>query len=110
MAKFFRRKRYCKFTAEGITEIHIERWTTDVQVTRFSKLPNAAQDAYITPSSIANVSTQFRLNDSSDVRVIVNNVFDTIKDDPSFGWPYYPVGNYSPYGRQYWMEFDYRFQ
>ena len=87
-----------------------ERWTTDVQVTRYSKLPNAAQDAYITPTSIANVSTQFRLNDNSDVRVIVNNVFDTIKDDPSFGWPYYPVGNYTPYGRQYWLEYDYRFK
>jgi iron complex outermembrane recepter protein len=88
----------------------VERWTTDVQVTRYSKIPNAAQDAYITPTSIANVSTQFRLNDNSDVRVIVNNVFDTIKDDPSFGWPYYPVGNYTPYGRQYWMELDYRFK
>jgi outer membrane receptor protein involved in Fe transport len=87
-----------------------DRWTTDVQVTRFSKLPNAAQTDYITPTSIANVSTQFQLNDASAVRVIVNNVFDTIKDDPSFGWPYYPVGNYTPYGRQYWLELDYRFQ
>jgi len=87
-----------------------ERWTTDVQVTRYSKVPNAAQDAYITPTSIANVSTQFRLNDNIDVRAIVNNLFDTIKDDPSFGWPYYPVGNYTPYGRQYWLELAYRFK
>ena len=87
-----------------------ERWTSDVQVTRFSKIPNAAQDGYITPTSIANVSTQFRVNDSIDVRAIVNNVFDTVKDDPSFGWPYYPVGNYTPYGRQYWLEMDYRFK
>lgn len=87
-----------------------DRWTTDVQVTRFSKLPNSAQTAYITPTSIANVSTEFRLNDSSSVRAIVNNLFDTIKNDPSFGWPYYPVGNYTPYGRQYWLEFDYRFK
>ena len=87
-----------------------ERWTTDVQVTRFSKVPNSAQDAYLTPTSIANVSTQFRVNDNVDVRAIVNNVFDTVKDDPSFGWPYYPVGNYTPYGRQYWVEMDYRFR
>lgn len=45
----------------------------------------------------------------SAVRVIVNNLFDTVTDDPSFGWPYYPVGNYTPYGRQYWLEMDYRF-
>lgn len=86
-----------------------QRWTADVQVTRFGKIPNAAQTAYITPTSIANVSTQFKLTDKSAVRVIVNNVLDTVKDDPSFGWPYYPVGNYSPYGRQYWLELDYRF-
>lgn len=86
-----------------------DRWTSDVQVTRFGRLPNAAQTAYITPTSIANASTQFRLTDRSAVRVIVNNLFDTIKDDPSFGWPYYPVGNYTPYGRQYWVEVDYRF-
>jgi outer membrane receptor protein involved in Fe transport len=87
-----------------------QRWTTDVQVTRFSKLPNAAQTDYITPTAIANLSTQFRVTDNSDVRVIVNNVFDTVKDDPSFGWPYYPVGNYLPYGRQYWLELGYRFK
>ena len=87
-----------------------ERWTTDVQVTRFGKIPNQAQTEYIAPEAIANVSTQFRLNDSISARAIVNNVFDTVKDDPSFGWPYYPVGNYSPYGRQYWLELDYRFR
>jgi outer membrane receptor protein involved in Fe transport len=87
-----------------------ERWTTDVQVTRYGKIPNQAQDAYITPTSIANISTQFRVNDAMSARAIVNNLFDTIKEDPSFGWPYYPVGNYSPYGRQYWLELDYRFQ
>lgn len=86
-----------------------QRWTTDVQVTRFGKIPNAAQTDYISPSAVANVSTQFQVNDHSDIRVIVNNVFDTVKDDPSFGWPYYPVGNYSPYGRQYWLELGYRF-
>jgi outer membrane receptor protein involved in Fe transport len=84
-------------------------WTSDLQVTRFGRIPNAAQTEYITPTSIANVSTQYKLNDASAVRVIVNNLFDTVKDDPSFGWPYYPVGNYTPYGRQYWLEMDYRF-
>ena len=84
-------------------------WSTDLQVTRFGRIPNSAQTEYITPTSIANLSTQFRLNEQSAVRLIVNNLFDTVKDDPSFGWPYYPVGNYTPYGRQYWVEMDYRF-
>jgi outer membrane receptor protein involved in Fe transport len=85
------------------------QWTSDLQVTRFGRIPNSAQTEYITPTSIANVSTQYKVNDASSVRVIVNNLFDTVKDDPSFGWPYYPVGNYTPYGRQYWLEMDYRF-
>jgi len=36
-------------------------------------------------------------------------VFDTIKSDPSAGWPFYPVGYYLPYGRQEWLEFTYHF-
>ena len=86
-----------------------DNWSSDVQVTRYGRVPNAAQTAYITPTSIANFSTQYQFNKSASVGLIVNNVLDTIKDDPSFGWPFYPVGNYSPYGRQWWLEFDYRF-
>ncbi|MDB9687795.1 hypothetical protein OPU64_13120, partial [Acinetobacter baumannii] len=25
------------------------------------------------------------------------------------GWPYYPIGSYSPFGRQGWLEFNYKF-
>ncbi|MFI7934134.1 hypothetical protein ACFMJQ_14670, partial [Acinetobacter baumannii] len=24
-------------------------------------------------------------------------------------WPYYPIGSYSPFGRQGWLEFNYKF-
>jgi hypothetical protein len=43
------------------------------------------------------------------VALIVNNVFNSVKQDNTAGWPYYPTGNYNPYGRQGWLEFNYHF-
>jgi iron complex outermembrane receptor protein len=83
--------------------------TSDLQVTRYGRVPNAAQTAYITPTSLANLSTRYQFSSNGSVGVIVNNVLDTIKEDASFGWPFYPVGNYTPYGRQYWLSLDYHF-
>jgi len=46
------------------------------------------------------------------VGVIVNNLRDSRPpaDRNGGGWPFYPVGNYDPYGRQYWLQLDYRFR
>jgi iron complex outermembrane receptor protein len=43
------------------------------------------------------------------VSLALNNLLDRIKRDDSGGWPYYPVGNYSPVGRQVWLELNYHF-
>jgi iron complex outermembrane receptor protein len=85
------------------------QWSSDLQVTRYGKIPNAAQEAFLPPESLVNLSTHYEFNKNGSVGLIVNNVFDTVKNDPSFGWPFYPVGNYLPYGRQYWLDFNYRF-
>ena len=58
--------------------------------------------------SLVNLSAQYRFGDAT-VGIIVNNLLDTIKRDDSAGWPYYPVGYYSPYGRAGWVEFNYHF-
>jgi hypothetical protein len=44
--------------------------------------------------------------------VIVNNLRDSRPpaDKNGGGWPFYPVGNYDPYGRQFWVQLDYRFR
>jgi outer membrane receptor for ferrienterochelin and colicin len=86
-----------------------DKWTSDLQVTRYGRVPNAAQTAYVTPTSLANLSTRYQFSRNGSVGLIVNNVLDTIKEDASFGWPFYPVGNYTPYGRQYWVSLDYHF-
>ncbi|MFZ4876234.1 TonB-dependent receptor plug domain-containing protein [Janthinobacterium sp. Mn2066] len=84
-------------------------WSNTLTVTRYGKVPNAAQTAYLTPTGIANFSTVYKLSQQTTVSFIVNNVLDTIKRDTSDGWPNYPIGNYSPLGRQIWLELNHRF-
>jgi len=84
-------------------------WSDTLTVTRYGKVPNAAQTAYLTPTGIANFSTVYKLSPQTSVSFIVNNVLDTIKRDTSDGWPNYPVGSFSPLGRQIWLELNHRF-
>ncbi|MEG1328590.1 MAG: TonB-dependent receptor, partial [Janthinobacterium sp.] len=84
-------------------------WSNTLLVARYGKIPNGAGKAYLTPTALANVSSVYRISDRATVSLIVNNVFDKIKRDSSNGWPYYPTGNYSPQGRQGWIEFNYHF-
>ena len=84
-------------------------WSNTLLVSRYGKVPNSAGTGYLTPTALANISSVYRINDRASVSVIVNNVFDKIKRDSSGGWPYYPIGNYSPVGRQGWIEFNYHF-
>ena len=84
-------------------------WSNTLLVSRYGKVPNSAGTGYLTPTALANISSVYRINDRASVSLIVNNVFDKIKRDSSGGWPYYPIGNYSPVGRQGWVEFNYHF-
>lgn len=68
---------------------------------------NASQTGRISPFALVNLSASYQINQRASVSLIVNNVFNSIKQDTSAGWPYYPVGNYNPYGRQGWLEFNY---
>lgn len=87
----------------------IQDWTTTVQVERYGKIPNQAGTAYLTPTALANLSVNYQVTKNASLSVIVNNVFNTIKEDDSAGWPYYAVGSYSPVGRAGWVEFNYHF-
>jgi iron complex outermembrane receptor protein len=88
---------------------NIRDWSNTLFLQRYGKVPNAAGDAYLTPTTLVNASVVYRLNARTTVSVAVNNLFNTVKTDPSAGWPYYPVGNYSPTGRQGWVELNYHF-
>jgi outer membrane receptor protein involved in Fe transport len=53
-----------------------------------------------------------QFGENLSVGVIVNNLRDSRPpaDKNGGGWPFYPVGNYDPYGRQFWVQLDYRFR
>jgi len=84
-------------------------WSSMLQLTRYGKLPNQAQDAYLTPTTLANLSVDYRFTPQASAAIIVHNVADKIKRDDSAGWPFYPVGSYFPYGREGWLSFSYSF-
>lgn len=82
--------------------------SSTVEVDRYGQIINQGQTAWLTPTSLVNWSGQYKAGNATFM-VIIDNVFDTQKMDPSFGWPFYAVGYYSPYGRQGWLEFNYHF-
>jgi iron complex outermembrane receptor protein len=79
-----------------------------VEADRYGEIINEAQTAWLTPTTLINLSAQYRMGNATFM-VIVDNVFDTEKIDTSFGWPNYAVGYYLPYGRQGWLEASYHF-
>jgi iron complex outermembrane receptor protein len=88
---------------------NIGKWSNTLFLQRYGKVPNGAGDAYLTPTTLVNGSVVYRLNERATLSVAVNNLFNQVKTDNSAGWPYYPVGNYSPVGRQAWVELNYHF-
>lgn len=88
---------------------NVAQWSSTLFLQRYGKTPNAAGDAYLTPTTLVNASVVYRLNERTTLSVAVNNLFNKVKTDASAGWPYYPVGNYSPTGRQGWVELNYHF-
>ena len=82
--------------------------SSTVEVDRYGAIINQALTGFITPTTLVNLNAQYKIGQAT-VGIIIDNLFDTVKQDPSFGWPYYPVGYFNPYGRQGWLEFNYHF-
>ena len=86
----------------------LQNWSSTLEVDRYGRIINEALTAFLSPTTLVNVSAQYKFGNAT-IGVIVNNLFDKIKYDNSYGWPYYTVGYFSPYGRQGWIEFNYHF-
>lgn len=84
-------------------------WTNTLFLQRYGKIPNGAGEAWLSPTTLVNASVVYRLNQRTTVSAMVNNLFNHIKMDATGGWPYYPVGSYSPAGRQVWLELNHHF-
>lgn len=87
-------------------------WTTTLYGNRFGSLPKTDGSGRIAPYMTYNASVFRQFGENLSVGVIVNNLRDSRPpaDRNGGGWPFYPVGNYDPYGRQYWLQLDYRFR
>ncbi|NRR30813.1 TonB-dependent receptor [Oxalobacteraceae bacterium] len=84
-------------------------WSNTLFVNRYGRVPDAAQTGILSSTTTANVSAVYKIDKRTTISLIVNNVFNKIKTDTSGGWPNYPVGNFSPVGRQGWVELNYHF-
>ena len=88
---------------------NIDKWSSTLFATRYGKIPNQAADAYLPATTLFNGSVEYRFSDRLTLSVIVNNLFNRIKNDASGGWPNYAIGSYSPVGRAGWVELNYHF-
>lgn len=91
---------------------NIGDWTANLTGLRYGSLPNGDGSGRIAPYARYNGSVAYRFNEQGSVALIVNNLRDSRPpaDRSGGGWPFYPVGNYDPYGRQFWLEVNYRFR
>ncbi len=110
----------------------IDKFSTTLYATRYGKTPNYfAQtnlDGYGTPCSNAtpnykvcpgtvapwilyNASVSYDITDDMKISGIVNNVTNAKppRDYTYTAVPYYNFLNYNPYGRSFWIEFDWKF-
>ena len=85
-----------------------QRFTTTLTGLRYGSVTNGAGTGRLSPWATFNASARYQVTDAASVGLTVNNLFNTYKHDDS-AWPYYPVGNYDPYGRQVWLDVSYHF-
>ncbi|QWA10396.1 TonB-dependent receptor [Sodalis ligni] len=84
-------------------------YTSTLFVTRYGSVANAAGSGRLTPWAVFNGSVRYQVTPRASVGLTVNNLLNKIKKDDSAGWPYYPTGNYDPYGRMWWLDISYHF-
>lgn len=87
-------------------------WSATLYGIRYGSLPNADGTGRIAPYMLYNGSVGYRFDDDNSLSLIVNNLRNThppLDKTGEGGWPYYPVGNYDPYGRQFWLEYNLHF-
>jgi outer membrane receptor protein involved in Fe transport len=65
----------------------------------------------VAPWMLYNGSVSYNITDNMKISGIVNNIKNSMppKDPTYTAVPFYNSLNYNPYGRSYWVEFDWRF-
>ncbi|MGH8042952.1 MAG: TonB-dependent receptor [Rudaea sp.] len=89
----------------------LDKFTTTLYGARLGGLPNYDGDTRLGPTFQYNASLNYRFNADAAVSLTVDNLFDSRpgKDSTWTSYPYYASRWFSPVGRAYFVEFNYRF-
>ena len=103
----------------------IGKWSTTLYGTRYGGTPNynAQNYGYGTPGAgkvapwiLYSGSVAYNLNPDMKISAIVHNIKNSMPPSDASAnatagltSPYYNEFNYNPYGRQFWVEFDWKF-
>ena len=103
----------------------IGKWTTTLFGTRYGKTANYNAQTYgygtpgagaVAPWMLYNGSVAYDITPDMKISAIVNNIMNSMPPSdasanatPGLTSPYYNEFNYNPYGRQFWVEFDWKF-
>ncbi|AKU22955.1 TonB-dependent siderophore receptor [Massilia sp. NR 4-1] len=88
---------------------NIGDWSSTLAASYYGKIPQSNGKGYLTPTTLLNGSVVYQLNKRTTLSLVVNNLLNRVKHDTTGGWPYYPIGSYSPAGRAGWVELNYHF-
>lgn len=84
-------------------------WSATLDGTRYGGVPENSGERRRRPYTLVNGSVGYRLSERADVLVSVNNLRNSSPVDKSAGWPNYSSAWYDAFGRQYWVQFNYKF-
>ncbi len=88
-----------------------DKFTTTLYGARLSGLPNYDGTQRLGPTFLYNGSVNYNFNSDAAVSLVVDNLFDSKpgRDSTWTSYPYYARRWFSPVGRAYFVEFNYRF-
>lgn len=88
-----------------------DKFTTTLYGARLGGLPNYDGDKRLGPTFVYNASLNYRINTRAGLSLIADNIFDSKpgRDKTWTSYPYYASRWFSPIGRAYFVEFNYRF-
>lgn len=88
----------------------IDKFTTTVHGSRIGGLPNYEGTERLAPTYLYNASLNYKVNGRAALTVIVDNVLDAKpqRDSTWTSYPYYASSWFSPIGRAFFVEFNYR--
>ncbi|UXI68081.1 TonB-dependent receptor plug domain-containing protein [Tahibacter amnicola] len=97
--------------ASGSVEWTYGAFSTTLFGQRYGSLPKRNQSGRYGPSATYNLSASYAFNENAKLSVAIDNVRNTPphRDSTNDRYPYYDMFQFDPIGRQYFVEFSYRF-